>query len=96
MRAILLAGLSTISALLAGCSGLRALDQAAADMAQQTPACTHRPTIGVDDYGGKTCSVSHTIWSTTTTTVQEQGKPAVTTRTTTTRNGTTTEVLSED
>lgn len=89
-------GFAAVLALLVpagGCSSLRALDQAAADMASQTPTCTHEPAIGMDSYGGKTCRVSHTVWSSTTTTVEEPGKPPVTTRTVTTRSGTTTEVV---
>ncbi len=78
-----------------GCAGFEALDKAAADMAGQTPTCTQDPAIGADNYGGKTCRVSHTIWSstTTTTTVEETGKAPVTIRTVTTPSGTTTELV---
>ena len=40
-----------------GCTSLRALDQAATDLANQTPTCTQEPAVGVDNYGGKTCTV---------------------------------------
>ena len=75
-----------------GCAGLKALDNAAADMASQTPTCTQDPAIGADNYGGKTCLVSHTVWSSTTTTVEQTGKAPATTRTVTTPSGTTTEI----
>lgn len=76
-----------------GCAGFQALDQAAADMASQTPTCTQDPAIGADNYGGKTCRVSHTVWSSSTTTVEETGKVPITTRTVTTLSGTTTEIV---
>jgi hypothetical protein len=78
-----------------GCTSLRALDQAATDLANQTPTCTQEPAVGVDNYGGKTCTITHTVRSstTTTTTVEETGKEPVTTRTVTTPSGTTTEIV---
>jgi len=76
-----------------GCAGFQALDQAAADMASQTPTCTQDPAIGADNYGGKTCRVSHTVWSSSTTTVEETGKAPIKTRTVTTPSGTTTEIV---
>ena len=76
-----------------GCAGLKALDNAAADMASQTPTCTQDPAIGADNYGSKTCRVSHTVWSSTTTTVEETGKATVTIRTVTTPSGTATEIV---
>lgn len=75
-----------------GCAGFQALDRTAADMASQAPTCTQEPAIGADNHGGKTCRVSHTVWSSTTTTVEETGKAPVTTRTVTTPSGTTTEI----
>jgi len=76
-----------------GCTSLRALDQAATDLANQTPTCTQEPAVGVDNYGGKTCTITHTVRSSTTTTVEETGKEPVTTRTVTTPSGTTTEIV---
>ncbi|WP_313007188.1 hypothetical protein [Brevundimonas vesicularis] len=76
-----------------GCAGFKALDKAAADMASQTPTCTQNPAIGADNYGGRTCRVSHTVWSSTTTTIEETGKAPVTIRTVTTPSGTTTELV---
>lgn len=76
-----------------GCAGFKALDKAAADMASQTPTCTQDPAIGADNYGGKTCRVSHTVWSSTTTTIEATGKAPVTIRTVTTPSGTTTELV---
>jgi hypothetical protein len=78
---------------LAVCTSLRALDQAATDLANQTPTCTQEPAVGVDNYGGKTCTITHTVRSSTTTTVEETGKEPVTTRTVTTPSGTTTEIV---
>lgn len=75
-----------------GCAGFKALDKAAADMARQTPTCTQDPAIGADNYGGKTCRVSHTVWSSTTT-VEETGKAPITIRTVTTPSGSTTELV---
>lgn len=76
-----------------GCTSLRALDQAATDLANQTPTCTQEPAVGIDNYGGKTCTITHTVRSSTTTTVEETGKEPVTTRTVTTPSGTTTEIV---
>ena len=76
-----------------GCTSLRALDHAATDLANQTPTCTQEPAVGVDNYGGKTCTITHTVRSSTTTTVEETGKEPVTTRTVTTPSGTTTEIV---
>ena len=76
-----------------GCTSLRALDQAATDLANQTPTCTQEPAVGVDNYGGKTCTITHTVRSSTTTTVEETGKEPVTTSTVTTPSGTTTEIV---
>ena len=76
-----------------GCTSLRALDQAATDLANQTPTCTQEPAVGVDNYGGKTCTITHTVRSSTTTTVEETGKEPVTTLTVTTPSGTTTEIV---
>lgn len=76
-----------------GCAGLQAIDQAAADMARQTPTCTPAPAIGADNHGGVHCSVTHVVRSSTTTTVQEPGKAPVTTRIVTTPSGTTTEIV---
>ena len=83
----------TLAVSASGCAGFEALDQAAADMARQAPTCTQEPAIGADNYGGKTCRVSHTVWSSTTTTVEETSKAPVTTRTVTTPSGTTTEIV---
>ncbi|MFN7127848.1 MAG: hypothetical protein ACK4OJ_02180 [Brevundimonas sp.] len=83
----------TLAASTGGCSGFHALDQAASDLASQQPTCVQDPAIGIDSYGGRTCRISHTVWSSTTTTVEEPGEKPVTTRTITTPSGTTTEVV---
>ncbi|MFN7111275.1 MAG: hypothetical protein ACK4M2_06520 [Brevundimonas sp.] len=95
MSRIGLAALVALTVSGSGCTSLQALDQAATDLSNQTPTCTHEPAVGIDNYGGKTCTVTHTVRSstTTTTTVEETGKAPVTTRTVTTPSGTTTEIV---
>lgn len=93
MSRIRFAAVLALAVSASGCAGFEALDQAAADMARQAPTCTQEPAIGADNYGTKSCSVTHTLRSSTTTTVQEPGKAPVTTRTVTTPSGTTTEIV---
>ncbi|MFN6981353.1 MAG: hypothetical protein ACK4NU_05435 [Brevundimonas sp.] len=97
MSRIGFAALTALAVSGSGCTSLQALDQAATDLANQTPTCTHEPAVGIDNYGGKTCTITHTVRSstttTTTTTVEETGKAPVTTRTVTTPSGTTTEIV---
>jgi hypothetical protein len=95
MSRIRFAALAALAISGSGCTSLRALDQAATDLANQTPTCTQEPAVGIDNHGSKTCTVTHTVWTstTTTTTVEETGKEPVTTRTVTTPSGTTTEIV---